>query len=359
MDLTTRPKRIYFRSPSDLTDQRWGSVESVLQFHIKQAIKRVGIQVDDPADADILHLWRPGREIRKVNEKLIDEFGGKPIIVESLGTNVCTGWELENIDRRLRGEKPRKFDKERAGEVEQFLVDNADIFRVPSVLSKNSFNDPSPKSKIVVRPYGYDPDYFGVKNIKHKAWQSNQKREESFNVGFFGRIRYRKGFHTFVDAIAQLTDLTNLAAVVVGSDGGALNYIDRHEVKGSINYIEVDSPKDMAVHMNRCDLVVCPAVHSGFGLSVLEAMACGCFPIVSPNAGISYILAQYGTGNIIPAHDSVTLAQYIRGMFNTWNKDLNLFHRLQGKAAKVATEFSWAAFEDELVFDYSRLIQKI
>jgi mannosyltransferase len=129
-------------------------------------------------------------------------------------------------------------------------------------------------------------------------------------VGCFGRIRRQKGTDLFVDAmIALLPRHPDWTAIVAGRTtaehkGFEAELRARIEAAGLSERIRfVGEHTDIHRWYQALSLFVAPQRWEGFGLTPLEAMACG-VPVVAADVGAFAELVVDGrTGAIIPADD--------------------------------------------------------
>lgn len=136
-------------------------------------------------------------------------------------------------------------------------------------------------------------------------------------VGCFGRIRAQKGTDVFVDAmIAVLRDRPEAAAIVMGRatekhQGFERGLRDRVRAAGLADRI-LFKP-EVPVHQiadwyAALDLFIAPQRWEGFGLTPLEAMACG-VPVIATTVGAFEELVVPGaTGALIPPGDVAAMA---------------------------------------------------
>jgi UDP-glucose:(heptosyl)LPS alpha-1,3-glucosyltransferase len=100
---------------------------------------------------------------------------------------------------------------------------------------------------------------------------------------------------------------------------------------------------DIRQYYSLADVVVLPSLREAFGMSILEAMACGLPVVVSPAAGVACLIEEGKSGFV--AGDVRTLnSALIRLHDRTLRQDMGTTARL------VAEEYSWdmiaAAYEE-------------
>lgn len=163
-------------------------------------------------------------------------------------------------------------------------------------------------------------------------------------IGCFGRIRAQKGTDVFVEAmIDALKDAPGTAIVMGRATSKHQDFLAGLQQKvaaaGMTDRIRVlpEVPvQDMARWYQALDLFVAPQRWEGFGLTPLEAMACG-VPTIATRVGAFEELVQDGTtGALIPPGDRDAMVAAIRPYLN----DPTLC-ATQGKAARahVAARF--------------------
>lgn len=135
-------------------------------------------------------------------------------------------------------------------------------------------------------------------------------------VGCYGRIRRQKGTDRFVEAlIRHLPALPGWEGVVMGgitaehrpflenlrAQVAAAGLSERIHIRPEV------APWQMAAHYQALDLFVAPQRHEGFGLTPLEAMACG-VPVVATDAGaFDELVVPETTGLVVPRADDAAL----------------------------------------------------
>ena len=141
--------------------------------------------------------------------------------------------------------------------------------------------------------------------------------EAGLLTGCYGRIRAQKGTDVFVDAVLHdLAKYPDLTALVMGR--ATERHVDfERQLKARVAeagaadrilFLPEVTVDRMAEWYQVLDLFVAPQRWEGFGLTPLEAMACG-VPVVATDVGAFPELVVDGeTGAIVPAGDVAAMA---------------------------------------------------
>lgn len=138
-------------------------------------------------------------------------------------------------------------------------------------------------------------------------------------VGCYGRIRAQKGTDAFVNAmIALLPSHPEVTALVMGrateAHGAFLTDLQARVaatgLSERIRFLPEVTVDAMADWYRVLDLYVAPQRWEGFGLTPLEAMACG-VPVVATRVGAFEEIVTPGTGTLVPPDDIPALAAAI------------------------------------------------
>ncbi|WP_101341041.1 glycosyltransferase family 4 protein [Cereibacter azotoformans] len=184
---------------------------------------------------------------------------------------------------------------------------------------------------------------------------------EAVLVGCYGRIRAQKGTDVFVRAMMRLLpDRPGVAAVVMGRAVGEhqafLDALKAEVAQAGLAERILFRPEVTVDRMpdwyRALDLYVAPQRWEGFGLTPLEAMACG-VPVVATRVGAFEELLSDETGRLVPPGDLETMVSEVAALLDDGP--------LRARMAEAARARTLAGFriEDEaaaLVALYRRLL---
>lgn len=149
------------------------------------------------------------------------------------------------------------------------------------------------RSKIEVVPHGVSPAFRTMSSDELAEARARLNLPERF-ILFVGTIEPRKNLETLLEAWAMMRDRPDL--VVVGSFGWRYEAIrDRMDRLGpGLRHLESLDPADLPAVYNLARALAHPAWYEGFGLTPLEAMACGTPVVVSDSSSLPEVVADAG-----------------------------------------------------------------
>src|SRR3989441_7387764 len=121
---------------------------------------------------------------------------------------------------------------------------------------------------------------------------------------FRSRIEPRAGLGTLLDGMRHILARSPTAVLTVVGDGPWRRYYERRarELGASVRFVgQVFG--DRPAYYGSADLYLCPTTIASFGVTLLEAMACGTPMIVSDNLGFRSVIDGGEEAVIIPQDD--------------------------------------------------------
>ncbi|SEB35567.1 Glycosyltransferase involved in cell wall bisynthesis [Paramicrobacterium humi] len=168
-----------------------------------------------------------------------------------------------------------------------------------------------PPGHISVAPCGVDLDTFTPDGPV-------AERGRAHRIITVGRLIKRKGFDTVIEALARMHADAEL--VIVGGPGDAettMTDAEAHRlhelavargVADRVVFAGQLSREDMPAMLRSADAVVCAPWYEPFGITPLEAMACGVPVVAAAVGGLTDTVLDGVTGRLVPPKDAAALA---------------------------------------------------
>ena len=170
-----------------------------------------------------------------------------------------------------------------------------------------------------------------------------------------GTIEPRKNLTRLVEALQHLRDggLT-VPLVVVGGRGWLygdfFRRLEELQVRDTLLFPGYVPAVDLPSLYSAATLAATPSVYEGFGLPVLEAMACGT-PVVSSNASSLPEIGGQAAAYFDP-YDVEAMAETIRAVWTDANRQFDMSQR----GLERASRFSWRRAARETMAVYDRIL---
>ncbi|MEZ4645281.1 MAG: glycosyltransferase family 1 protein [Chloroflexota bacterium] len=211
-----------------------------------------------------------------------------------------------------------------------------------------------PLANIDVVVPGVDTMYRPLPPSEVAAFRQQQGLPERF-VLHVGTLQPRKNIPVLLEAMALLPDETPL--ILVGGKGWLYDEIfariTQLGLQKRVRFTGYVADADLPLWYNAATLLAFPSVYEGFGLPVVEAMACGT-PVVASQVS-SIPEAAGDAGMLFDPHDKHQLAQAITAVLS--NPDLAATMREQGR--QQASRFSWERAGQETAVVYQRALRNV
>jgi glycosyltransferase involved in cell wall biosynthesis len=223
----------------------------------------------------------------------------------------------------------------------------------------------------IARGYGLDPDRIAMVHNAAAPWFHPVRREaalaqalERFGIRApfilaVGDLQPRKNHAGLIRAFAELIQANSHLPhelVLAGKEtwfGGRVRDAARHSgVADRIRFLGFVSDDDLLHLYNACELFCFPSFYEGFGLPVLEAMACGAAVCCSNTSaipevadGAALLFDPYDTDQIARAMLDLILSPELRA-------------RMQRLGSQRAMQFSWEKTAQETLDVYYDVVEQ-
>lgn len=224
--------------------------------------------------------------------------------------------------------------------------DLSDYISVPSVFSKKSFLEKGFSEKKVFNiPYGVDLNNFFLSN--------EIKNDDEFNIISVGAISVRKGSIYLLKAFNEL-NLKNTKLIFIGDIERGFEKILNMHLNDNIKIIKSVSQNSLRNFYHQASVFVTCPVEDGFGMVILQAMACGLPIIVTNNAGGSEIIDDGVDGYVIPIRDKERLKEKLLFLYHNREELLVMGKKAEHKAKNF---FSWKNYGEKIENFYLSLVK--
>jgi glycosyltransferase involved in cell wall biosynthesis len=206
-------------------------------------------------------------------------------------------------------------------------------------------------SRITVVPCGFDRHEFRPMSQRAARLALGLDPAEPILLQL-GRLVPRKGVDNVIRAVGVLARDHEIRArllIVGGTDRqpdpsrlpelGRLASVAKEEgVEDLVTFVGRRDRTELVTYYNAADVFVSTPWYEPFGITPLEAMACGT-PVIGSNVGgIKFSVADGETGYLVPPNDPAALAERIAGLY----RDPTLLRLLGRQAiARVNELFTW------------------
>ncbi|WP_309492913.1 glycosyltransferase family 4 protein [Candidatus Hecatella orcuttiae] len=211
------------------------------------------------------------------------------------------------------------------------------------------------EEKVHVVPNGLDLSRFT--NLPD-GWEFRERFGISgLMVLFVGHLSQRKGVRYLVQAIPQvLKSIPDAVFVFVGVDRGEKSLLEslikQFGVDSHVVFTGYMPDEELTSAYAAADLFVLPSLFEAFGITLLEAMACG-LPIVATKVGgIPHVVLDGQTGLLVEAGDASQLADALVTLLS----DRALAKKMGELGRKVAQEYGWNTVCDKILKVYDKAL---
>jgi phosphoheptose isomerase len=208
-------------------------------------------------------------------------------------------------------------------------------------------------AKIAIVPCGFDPTELGPIDRRLARLTLGLPTDEPI-VLQLGRIVPRKGIDTAIEAFARLVDQHDWSGgrlLIVGGEsetpdpsltpelGRLMTLARRLGIDDRVSFVGRRGRADLRTYYSAADVFVTTPWYEPFGITPVEAMACGTPVVGADVGGIRFSVMDGETGFLVPPRDPDAVAERIARIVG----DPVLHERLSRQAvARAERLFTWA-----------------
>jgi glycosyltransferase involved in cell wall biosynthesis len=157
------------------------------------------------------------------------------------------------------------------------------------------------EKKIKVIPYGIDVESFRQQELPTQR-----------TILFLAKVSYHKGIMILLDAFRAVHKTLPDAKLIIAGHGPEMELAQAFAKtiadRSAVQFIGKVDRENVSECLQNCTVFCLPSYGEAFGMSVLEAMACGRAVVVTDDGGLRHIVTSEG-GRKVPVADSQKLAE--------------------------------------------------
>ncbi|MFC1989489.1 glycosyltransferase [Chloroflexota bacterium] len=211
-------------------------------------------------------------------------------------------------------------------------------------------------SKIEIIPHGIDLSEYDDLPARGEFRRKYNLDNDQRIILYLGRIHKVKGLDLLIKAFVSVAKTLNDAKLVIaGPDDGHLGVlkglVKELRIEGKVLFTGPLYEREKLEAYVDCDVYVLPSVYEIFGITVLEAYACGTPVIVTDRCGIADVVnAQAG---LVVEYDKDQLRDAILHMLSN-----DALRREFGKKGKILVrdKFNWGKITEQVESVYSGVL---
>ena len=273
---------------------------------------------------------------------------------------------LGSVKRRHQGaadtSPPRRiaYERQLGHAVDRIVVQCQDEIRELTLLGV-------PRSRMVLIPSGVNTELFrpdGPAEPRSFVKPGGPRRPEDQapaatlpRILTVGRLVERKGFE---DVIRALTAVPGAELVIVGgAPEGGDPYADRLvelagqcRVADRVTLAGAVPPSEMPRWYRSADVLAAAPWYEPFGLTPLEAMACGVPVVATAVGGLTDTVVDGITGDLVPPRDPQALGAALRRLLAD---EMRRFSYAAAASDRAGQSYSWRRVATQLTAVYARL----
>lgn len=194
--------------------------------------------------------------------------------------------------------------------------------------------------KIFTVPLGVSEDFHPVSDPAARSKIGERYHLPEDFILYVGLVEPRKNLPLLIKSYKTLAGRgISLPLVIVGRLGWmyqeVLDLVEALGIKDAVQFAGYIPQEDLPIVYNLASLFVYPSQYEGFGLPVLEAMACGVPVVATSVSSLPEVAGQAGL--LVPPGDEAALAQAMQAVLT----DPDVRRQLTEKGPQRASQFTW------------------
>ena len=179
-------------------------------------------------------------------------------------------------------------------------------------------------------------------------------------VLFLGRLNFKKGLDLLVPAFAKIKQsIPNATLAIIGPDNDGYGVkvremVSARNLQGAVNFVDMLTGEAVRQAYVDADVFVLPSYTENFGMTVIEALACGTPTVISDQVNIHREVNASGGGVVVPC-DIDQIADAVGSLLRDRLRCLEM-----GKSGRswVQKTYTWESIVDRFDEEYRSVIAR-
>ncbi len=184
---------------------------------------------------------------------------------------------------------------------------------------------------------------------------SQKEPSASFVLGVVSRLETIKGMDLVVPAFAEVLKLHPDTQLLVVGNGSLRASMEQQATElgcaDHIIWVGRQPQEELPKWYSQMDIVLMPSRSEGFGLTAIEAMACGCVMVASDTGGLPEVVRDGECGLLHRTEDIADMAAKISTLIG----DTALYDRLRAQSLQEVEKYSFERYAALIHNLYSKL----
>jgi phosphatidyl-myo-inositol alpha-mannosyltransferase len=168
---------------------------------------------------------------------------------------------------------------------------------------------------------------------------------------FLGRLDPRNGLGTLLKAFSRIRRIAGRAIRLVVVGGGPLRRFYEARASPDVHFVG-PTLEGRPGYYAHSDVYVCPSTRASFGITLLEAMACGTPIVCSDAEGFRQVVTDGREAFVAPIADVDAFAEALVTLLD----DATLRAQMGAAGRRRALEFGWPRVAEQVVDVYHRVL---
>ncbi|HTY07441.1 MAG TPA: glycosyltransferase family 4 protein [Gemmatimonadales bacterium] len=171
---------------------------------------------------------------------------------------------------------------------------------------------------------------------------------------FLGRLDPRNGLDTLIEAMPTVLERHPAARLVVVGDGPLRPSYERRaaHLGNAVEFVGQVSD-ERPEYYGGADLYLCPTTKASFGITLLEAMACGTPLVVSDITGFRELIAGGAEAVLVPKDNPLAWARAANALI----EDPVRREAMSAAGLAKAAQFAWPRIAERVLEVYERVLK--